>query len=186
VVRISATDPEVRARFPVLPDFLRSSGSKTGSNQPQPRWPRETLYLQKLALILPVYFAGGLTLFLLFAKSFQFGTRSEQLDAKGRRSQCGASYRPVSEEHDLPAKRQVYRSLDRCTSMSVHVPRTHCISFCTHHWHRLSFTTEVNLLSEMSLSAVEAMCTCISLNIHHKDKHLRRMSWISIVTRNTC
>jgi hypothetical protein len=25
-----ATEPEVRVRFPVLPDFLRSSGSRTG------------------------------------------------------------------------------------------------------------------------------------------------------------
>jgi hypothetical protein len=30
-----ATDPEVRVRFPVLPDFLRSSGSGTGSTQPR-------------------------------------------------------------------------------------------------------------------------------------------------------
>jgi hypothetical protein len=29
-----STDPEVRVRFPVLPDFLRSSGSGTGSTQP--------------------------------------------------------------------------------------------------------------------------------------------------------
>jgi hypothetical protein len=29
------TDPEVRVRFPALPDFLRSSGSGTGSNQPR-------------------------------------------------------------------------------------------------------------------------------------------------------
>jgi hypothetical protein len=27
-----ATDPEVGVRFPALPDFLRSSGSGTGSN----------------------------------------------------------------------------------------------------------------------------------------------------------
>jgi hypothetical protein len=26
-----ATDPDVRVRFPALPDFLRSSGSGTGS-----------------------------------------------------------------------------------------------------------------------------------------------------------
>jgi hypothetical protein len=30
-----ATDPEARVRFPVLPDFLRSSGSETGSTQPR-------------------------------------------------------------------------------------------------------------------------------------------------------
>jgi hypothetical protein len=30
-----ATDPEVRVRFPVLPDFLSSSGSGTGSTQPR-------------------------------------------------------------------------------------------------------------------------------------------------------
>jgi hypothetical protein len=30
-----ATDPEVRVRFPALPDFLRSSGSETGSTQPR-------------------------------------------------------------------------------------------------------------------------------------------------------
>jgi hypothetical protein len=30
-----ATDPEVRVRFPVLPDFLRKSGSGTGSTQPR-------------------------------------------------------------------------------------------------------------------------------------------------------
>jgi hypothetical protein len=30
-----ATDPEVRVRFPALPDFLRSSGSGTGSTQPR-------------------------------------------------------------------------------------------------------------------------------------------------------
>jgi hypothetical protein len=29
-----ATDSEVRFRFPVLPDFLRTSGSGTGSTQP--------------------------------------------------------------------------------------------------------------------------------------------------------
>jgi hypothetical protein len=29
-----ATDPEVRVRFPALPDFLRSSGSGTGSTLP--------------------------------------------------------------------------------------------------------------------------------------------------------
>jgi hypothetical protein len=29
-----ATDPEVRVPFPALPDFLRNSGSGTGSNQP--------------------------------------------------------------------------------------------------------------------------------------------------------
>jgi hypothetical protein len=30
-----ATDPEVRVRFPALPDFPRSSGSGTGSTQPR-------------------------------------------------------------------------------------------------------------------------------------------------------
>jgi hypothetical protein len=30
-----ATDPEVRVRFPALPDFLRSSGSGTGFTQPR-------------------------------------------------------------------------------------------------------------------------------------------------------
>jgi hypothetical protein len=30
-----ATDPEVRIRFPALPDFLRSSGSGTGSTHPR-------------------------------------------------------------------------------------------------------------------------------------------------------
>jgi hypothetical protein len=30
-----ATDPEVLVRFPALPDFLRSSGSGTGSTQPR-------------------------------------------------------------------------------------------------------------------------------------------------------
>jgi hypothetical protein len=30
-----ATDPEVRVSFPVLPDFLRSSGSGMGSTQPR-------------------------------------------------------------------------------------------------------------------------------------------------------
>jgi hypothetical protein len=30
-----ATDPEARVRFPALPDFLRSSGSGTGSTQPR-------------------------------------------------------------------------------------------------------------------------------------------------------
>jgi hypothetical protein len=37
-VRLSeflATDPEVRVRFPALPDFLRSGGSGTGSTQPR-------------------------------------------------------------------------------------------------------------------------------------------------------
>jgi hypothetical protein len=33
VVRVLATDPEVQARFPALPDFLRSSSSGTGSTQ---------------------------------------------------------------------------------------------------------------------------------------------------------
>jgi hypothetical protein len=35
VVRVLATDPEVRGRFPALPDFLRSSGSGTGPTQPR-------------------------------------------------------------------------------------------------------------------------------------------------------
>jgi hypothetical protein len=30
-----ATDPEVRVRFPVLPDFMRSSGSGTKSTRPR-------------------------------------------------------------------------------------------------------------------------------------------------------
>jgi hypothetical protein len=30
-----ATDPEARVRFPALPDFLRSSGSRTVSTQPR-------------------------------------------------------------------------------------------------------------------------------------------------------
>jgi hypothetical protein len=30
-----ATDPEVRVRFPALPDFLRSYGSGTRSTQPR-------------------------------------------------------------------------------------------------------------------------------------------------------
>jgi hypothetical protein len=34
VVRVPATDPEVRVRFPALSDFLRSSGSGKGSTQP--------------------------------------------------------------------------------------------------------------------------------------------------------
>jgi hypothetical protein len=29
------TGPEVRVRFPALPDFLRSNGSGTGSSQPR-------------------------------------------------------------------------------------------------------------------------------------------------------
>jgi hypothetical protein len=33
--RVLATDPEVRVRFPALRDFLRSSGSGTGSTQPR-------------------------------------------------------------------------------------------------------------------------------------------------------
>jgi hypothetical protein len=41
-----ATDPEVRVRFPVLPDFLRNSGSRKGSTQPReynwpPLWPSD-------------------------------------------------------------------------------------------------------------------------------------------------
>jgi hypothetical protein len=32
---ILTTDPEVRVRFPALPDFLRSSGSGTESTQPR-------------------------------------------------------------------------------------------------------------------------------------------------------
>jgi hypothetical protein len=73
------TDTEVWVRFPALPDFLRSSGSGTASTQPREynwgatwlkssgsclenreygrrgpsRWPRGTLYPQKLALTLP-------------------------------------------------------------------------------------------------------------------------------------
>jgi hypothetical protein len=35
VVYFLATDPEARVRFPTLPDFLRSSGSGTGSTQPR-------------------------------------------------------------------------------------------------------------------------------------------------------
>jgi hypothetical protein len=33
LAEILATDPEVRVRFPALPDYLRSSGSGTGSSQ---------------------------------------------------------------------------------------------------------------------------------------------------------
>jgi hypothetical protein len=32
---VLATDPEVRVRFPALPDFLRSNGSGTVSTQPR-------------------------------------------------------------------------------------------------------------------------------------------------------
>jgi hypothetical protein len=32
---LMATDPEVRVRFPALPDFLRSGGSGTGPTQPR-------------------------------------------------------------------------------------------------------------------------------------------------------
>jgi hypothetical protein len=35
LVEFLATDPEVRVRFSELPDFLRSSGSGTGSTQPR-------------------------------------------------------------------------------------------------------------------------------------------------------
>jgi hypothetical protein len=35
VVKFLATDPELRARFPALPDFLRSSESGRGSTQPR-------------------------------------------------------------------------------------------------------------------------------------------------------
>jgi hypothetical protein len=34
VVRVLATDPEVRVRFPALPEKKKSSGSGTGSTQP--------------------------------------------------------------------------------------------------------------------------------------------------------
>jgi hypothetical protein len=67
-----ATDPEVRVRFPALPDFLRSSSSSSSSNsstieelperkssgfvienqeygrRDPSRWPRGTLYPQKV------------------------------------------------------------------------------------------------------------------------------------------
>jgi hypothetical protein len=53
-----ATDPEVRVPFPSLPGFLRRSWSGTGSGleireygrRDPSRWPRGTLYQQKLAL----------------------------------------------------------------------------------------------------------------------------------------
>jgi hypothetical protein len=71
-----AADSEVRVRFPAQPDFVRSSGSRTGSTQPREynwaatgkkssgfgleirqygcrdllRWPCDTFYPQKLAL----------------------------------------------------------------------------------------------------------------------------------------
>jgi hypothetical protein len=35
MVRFLATDPEVRVQFPALADFLRNSGSVTGSIQPR-------------------------------------------------------------------------------------------------------------------------------------------------------
>jgi hypothetical protein len=35
VIQFSGTDPEVRVRFPAIPDVLRSSGSGTGSAQPR-------------------------------------------------------------------------------------------------------------------------------------------------------
>jgi hypothetical protein len=81
-----ATDPEVRVRFPGLPDFLRSNGSGTGSAQPREynwgaTWKKKErlrsrktrlwswgvrcadytthLYPQKLALTLPR--SGGLS-----------------------------------------------------------------------------------------------------------------------------
>jgi hypothetical protein len=36
--KLLTTDPEVRVRFPALPDFLRSSGSGTGSTQHEYKW----------------------------------------------------------------------------------------------------------------------------------------------------
>jgi hypothetical protein len=33
-IEFLAVDPEVRVRIPALPDFVRSSGSGTGSTQP--------------------------------------------------------------------------------------------------------------------------------------------------------
>jgi hypothetical protein len=71
------TDPEVGVRFPELQDFLRSSGSGTGSTRPRGyncgatwkkeireydhgdplRLPRNTLYAQKLAVTSPT--SGG-------------------------------------------------------------------------------------------------------------------------------
>jgi hypothetical protein len=91
-----ATNSEVWVRFPALPDFMRSSGSGTGSTQPREellgrnssgsglenreygrgdplRWPRDTLYPQTLALTSPT--RGGrlrtkATEFVLFVASF--------------------------------------------------------------------------------------------------------------------
>jgi hypothetical protein len=34
ITEFLATDPEVRVRFPALPDFLRSNGSGTGFTRP--------------------------------------------------------------------------------------------------------------------------------------------------------
>jgi hypothetical protein len=82
-LRVLATDPEVRVRFSAVQDFLRSSGSGTGSTQPREynwgatwkknsgsglesreygrrdssRWPHGTFYPQKLALTWPT--SGG-------------------------------------------------------------------------------------------------------------------------------
>jgi hypothetical protein len=45
-----AIDPEVRVRFPALPDFLRSGGSETGSTQPREyNWELRSNLEEKLA-----------------------------------------------------------------------------------------------------------------------------------------
>jgi hypothetical protein len=81
-------------RFPALPDILRSSGSGTVSTQPREllggnssgfglenrehgrgdllRWPRDTLYPQKLALISPTYGGGSVGIVRLRTKTTEF------------------------------------------------------------------------------------------------------------------
>jgi hypothetical protein len=81
-------------RFPELPDFLRSSGSGTGSTQPREynwgatwmekkkleingredplRWPRDTLYPQKLALTSPTSGGRSVGMVRLRAKASEF------------------------------------------------------------------------------------------------------------------
>jgi hypothetical protein len=71
----TAADPEVRVRFPELPDFLKSNGSGTGSgleireyaHRDPSSWPRDTLYPQKLALTSLT--SGGQSVYIVRSRS---------------------------------------------------------------------------------------------------------------------
>jgi hypothetical protein len=124
-----ATDPEVRIRFPALPDFLRSSGSGRGplnlvstteellerkssgsglenreyDRRNPSRCPRGTLYPQKLALTSPT--SGGRSVGIVRSR-----TQTTEFRFSGRRTKyhptCTRCVVPWSMGHPVLVRRR--------------------------------------------------------------------------------